>query len=164
MLAGLFSAVAGIAESLKTIFHHCVIAYLLIAILLRICKPMTRPKLRGKKLKRILVTGGAGFLVRICVRLLNEGENVVCLDSFTRSEQNVIDHPKPKFHHSFSDVAMPTKMDVDQILIGMPGSPVQYQHDPGEQLKLRCLARSTYWIWQLPRRSYSSGLHKRGVW
>ena len=86
------------------------------------------------------MTGGAGFL--FAGQLLNEGENVVCLDNFhTGSEQNVIDHASnPNFTTVFHDVAMPTKLDVDQIFnLACPASPVQYQHDPVRTVKTSVL-------------------------
>ena len=78
-------------------------------------------------MKRVLVTGGAGFLgSHLCRKLLNEGADVICLDNFhTGSEQNVIEHAaSSKFTKVCHDVATPTQLEVDQIYnLACPSKP-----------------------------------------
>lgn len=89
--------------------------------------------------KKILVTGGAGFLgSHLCERLLNEGNEVVCLDNyFTGQKSNVVhllDHPyfEPVRH----DVTMPFFIEVDEIYnLACPASPIHYQYNPIKTMK-----------------------------
>lgn len=89
--------------------------------------------------KRILVTGGAGFLgSHLCERLLNEGHEVICLDNyFTGSKQNVLHLlDDSKFELIRHDVTFPLYIEVDQIFnLACPASPVHYQHDPVQTIK-----------------------------
>ena len=84
--------------------------------------------------KRILVTGGAGFLGnQLCRRLLNEGNEVICLDNFfTGDKQNIIDLlPNPFFELIRHDVQEPISLEVDEIYnLACPASPPHYQYDP----------------------------------
>jgi UDP-glucuronate decarboxylase len=84
--------------------------------------------------KRILVTGGAGFLgSHVCDRLLQAGGEVVCLDNFfTGSERNIAHLlNNPCFELLRQDVAQPVALEVDQIYnFACPASPVHYQHNP----------------------------------
>lgn len=90
-------------------------------------------------MKRILVTGGAGFIgSHLCKRLLNEKNEVVCLDNyFTGSENNIrdlLDQPHFKLLHH--DVTTPYFMAVDEIYnLACPASPVHYQHNPIKTMK-----------------------------
>ena len=83
-------------------------------------------------MKRILVTGGAGFIgSHLCERLLSEGHRVVCLDNFnTGSRENVRQLlEKPGFELVCQDVCEPFHAGVDEIYnLACPASPVQYQH------------------------------------
>lgn len=86
------------------------------------------------RMKRILVTGGAGFLgSHLCDRLLKEGNDVICLDNlFTGSKDN-IRHllPNPYFEFIRHDVTEPIQLEVDQIYnLACPASPVHYQYNP----------------------------------
>lgn len=89
--------------------------------------------------KRILVTGGAGFLgSHLCERLLSEGHDVVCLDNyFTGQKQNVVhllNHPY--FELVRHDVTMPYFVEVDEIYnLACPASPIHYQYNPIKTVK-----------------------------
>ncbi|MFA7415219.1 MAG: UDP-glucuronic acid decarboxylase family protein [Rhizobium sp.] len=89
--------------------------------------------------KRILVTGGAGFLgSNLCRTLLDEGHRVVCMDNFvTGSRQNIAALlGNPAFSLLKQDVCAPVTLDVDQIYnLACPASPVHYQADPIATLK-----------------------------
>jgi UDP-glucuronate decarboxylase len=89
--------------------------------------------------KRILVTGGAGFLgSHLCERLLNEGHDVVCLDNyFTGQKQNVVHLLKhPFFELVRHDVTMPYYVEVDEIFnLACPASPIHYQFNPIKTVK-----------------------------
>ncbi len=88
---------------------------------------------------RILVTGGAGFLgSHLCERLLNEGNDILCLDNFfTGTKENVahlLGHPR--FELMRHDVTFPLYVEVDQIYnLACPASPVHYQYDPVQTTK-----------------------------
>jgi UDP-glucuronate decarboxylase len=89
--------------------------------------------------KRILVTGGAGFLgSHLCDRLINQGHDVLCVDNFfTGSKRNLahlLDHPR--FELMRHDVTFPLYVEVDEIYnLACPASPVHYQHDPVQTTK-----------------------------
>jgi UDP-glucuronate decarboxylase len=89
--------------------------------------------------KRILVTGGAGFLGSHLVdRLLQQGHEVLCADNlFTGSKRNVEHlHSQPKFEFIRHDVTFPLFVEVDEIYnLACPASPIQYQHDPVQTTK-----------------------------
>jgi UDP-glucuronate decarboxylase len=83
---------------------------------------------------RVLITGGAGFLgSHLCERLLNEGNEVICLDNFfTGNKQNVVRLlDNPYFELVRHDVISPFFAEVDQIYnLACPASPIHYQHNP----------------------------------
>ncbi|MGE4506889.1 MAG: UDP-glucuronic acid decarboxylase family protein [Desulfovibrionaceae bacterium] len=89
--------------------------------------------------KRILVTGGAGFLgSHLCERLLREGHEVICLDNyFTGCKDNVVHlMDNPYFEILRHDVTFPLYVEVDEIYnLACPASPIHYQHDPVQTLK-----------------------------
>jgi len=89
--------------------------------------------------KKILVTGGAGFLgSHLCERLLNDGNEVICLDNyFTGQKQNVVHLlDNPFFELIRHDVTMPFFIEVDQIYnLACPASPVHYQYNPIKTIK-----------------------------
>lgn len=90
-------------------------------------------------MKRILVTGGAGFIgSHLCERLLNEGNDVICLDNyFTGSKQNIIHLlDNPYFELVRHDVTEPYYAEVDQIYnLACPASPVHYQYNSIKTIK-----------------------------
>ncbi len=89
--------------------------------------------------KRILITGGAGFLgSHLCERLLADGHDVLCVDNFfTGSRENIfalLDHKR--FELMRHDVTFPLYVEVDEIFnLACPASPVHYQHDPVQTTK-----------------------------
>ncbi len=89
--------------------------------------------------KRILVTGGAGFLgSHLCERLLNLGHEVVCLDNFFTAQRRNIEHllADNRFELVRHDVTQPIVIEVDQIFhLACPASPVHYQYDPVQTTK-----------------------------
>ncbi len=89
--------------------------------------------------KRVLVTGGAGFLgVHLCERLVNEGHDVLCVDNlFTGSKQNIAHLlNRPNFEFLRHDITFPLYVEVDEIYnLACPASPVHYQHDPVQTTK-----------------------------
>lgn len=93
----------------------------------------------GLTSKRILVTGGAGFLgSHLCERLLNEGHEIVCVDNYyTGRRANVAALLKhPNFEALRHDVTLPLYVEVDEIYnLACPASPVHYQHDPVQTTK-----------------------------
>ena len=89
--------------------------------------------------KRILVTGGAGFLgSHLCERLIADGHEVLCVDNFfTGTRQNVLSLlGNPAFELMRHDVTFPLYVEVDEIYnLACPASPVHYQHDPIQTTK-----------------------------
>jgi len=83
---------------------------------------------------RILITGGAGFLgSHLCERLLNEGNEVICLDNYFTGRKRNVAHliGNPYFELVRHDVTEPFKFEVDQIYnLACPASPPHYQHNP----------------------------------
>lgn len=91
------------------------------------------------KIKRVLVSGGAGFIgSHLCKRLIDDGCYVICLDNlFTGSKRNIaslMNHPNFEFVEH--DVTLPYEVDVDEIYnLACPASPIHYQHDPIKTIK-----------------------------
>lgn len=89
--------------------------------------------------KRILITGGAGFIgSHLCERLLIEGHGVICLDNFfTGSKENIVHLlSNPYFELVRHDVTMPFYVEVDEIYnLACPASPVHYQYNPIKTIK-----------------------------
>ncbi len=89
--------------------------------------------------KRILVTGGAGFIgSHLCARLIKDGHDVLCVDNFfTGTKNNIITlFESPQFEFMRHDVTFPLYVEVDEIYnLACPASPVHYQHDPVQTTK-----------------------------
>ena len=89
--------------------------------------------------KRILVTGGAGFLgSHLMERLLEAGHEVICVDNlFTGTKRNIEHlHSKPRFEFVRHNVTFPLYIEVDEIYnLACPASPIHYQHDPVQTTK-----------------------------
>ena len=89
--------------------------------------------------KRILVTGGAGFLgTHIVERLLEQGNEVICLDNLFTGIKKNIEHliANPRFEFIRRDVTNPLSYEVDEIYnLACPASPIHYQHDPVQTIK-----------------------------
>lgn len=93
--------------------------------------------------KRVLVTGGAGFLgSHLCDRLVSDGAEVICLDNFFTGSKNNIAHllADPYFEVLRHDVVNPILLEVEQIYnFACPASPVHYQHNPVKTVKTNVL-------------------------
>ncbi len=89
--------------------------------------------------KRILVTGGAGFLgSHLCDRLVTEGHDVLCLDNFFTGNKQNIRHllGTPNFELIRHDMAQPIFLEVDEIYnLACPASPIHYQYNPVKTIK-----------------------------
>lgn len=91
------------------------------------------------KIKRILVTGGAGFLgSHLCERLVERGHDVICLDNFFTSQKSNVVHllNRPNFELIRHDVTLPIFLEVDEIYnLACPAAPGHYQYNPIKTLK-----------------------------
>ena len=90
--------------------------------------------------KRILVTGGAGFIgSHLCERLLEQGHEVLCVDNFYTGTRHNIAHllENPRFEVLRHDITFPLYAEVDEIYnLACPASPVHYQNDPVQTIKV----------------------------
>lgn len=88
---------------------------------------------------KILITGGAGFIgSHLCERLLNDGNNVLCVDNYFTGTKNNIAHllDNHQFELMRHDVTFPLYIEVDQIYnMACPASPIHYQYDPVQTTK-----------------------------
>jgi UDP-glucuronate decarboxylase len=89
--------------------------------------------------KRIVVTGGAGFVgSHLCDRLLARADEVLCVDNFYSSSKQNVEHmlPNPRFELVRHDVTFPLYLEADEIFhLACPASPIHYQRDPVQTLK-----------------------------
>jgi UDP-glucuronate decarboxylase len=94
-------------------------------------------------MKKILVTGGAGFLgSHLCHKLLSEGNHVLCVDNYFTGNKRNIEHmiSNPYFEVTRQDVCFPLYVEVDEIYnLACPASPKYYQHDPIQTTKTSIL-------------------------
>ena len=90
-------------------------------------------------MKRVLVTGGAGFLgSHLCDRLIEQGDDVLCVDNFFTGSKRNVTHllTHPHFELMRHDVTFPLYVEVDQIFnLACPASPIHYQFDPVQTTK-----------------------------
>ena len=90
-------------------------------------------------MKKILVTGGAGFIgSHLCKKLLDEGNDVLCIDNyFTGTKKNISDLFKSTYFEAIRhDICFPLYVEVDEIYnLACPASPIHYQHDPVQTTK-----------------------------
>jgi len=90
-------------------------------------------------LKRILVTGGAGFLgSHLCERLVEQGHDVICLDNFFTSQKSNVVHllERPNFELIRHDITLPIYLEVDEIYnLACPAAPGHYQYNPIKTMK-----------------------------
>ncbi len=95
------------------------------------------------KIRRILVTGGAGFLgSHLCDRLVAQGHDVICLDNFFTSQKSNVAHllGKPNFELIRHDVTHPLWLEVDEIYnMACPAAPGHYQYNPIKTMKTSVL-------------------------
>jgi len=95
--------------------------------------------LKGMKMKRILVTGGAGFIgSHLCERLIEQGHEVLCVDNFYTGARRNVSHllPNPNFELLRHDVTFPLFVEIDEIYnLACPASPIHYQYDPVQTTK-----------------------------
>lgn len=93
--------------------------------------------------KRILVTGGAGFIgSHLCERLLDDGHDVICLDNFFTGTRKNIQHllGSPRFEMVRHDITQPILLEVDWIFnLACPASPIHYQYNPVKTIKVNVL-------------------------
>ena len=94
---------------------------------------------KGRSRRRVLVTGGAGFLgSHLCERLLQRGDDVLCVDNYYTGTRDNITHllDHPHFELMRHDVTFPLFVEVDQIYnLACPASPIHYQRDPVQTIK-----------------------------
>ena len=94
-------------------------------------------------IKRILVTGGAGFLgSHLCDRLVDQGHDVICLDNFFTSQKSNVMHllSRPNFELIRHDVTHPLWLEVDQVYnLACPAAPGHYQYNPIKTMKTSVL-------------------------
>ena len=95
--------------------------------------------MRNSLIRKILITGGAGFLgSHLCARLLREGHEVICVDNFFSCDKtniaSLLGHPR--FELIRHDVTFPLYVEIDEIYnLACPASPIHYQHDPVQTTK-----------------------------
>jgi UDP-glucuronate decarboxylase len=90
-------------------------------------------------MKKVLVTGGAGFIgSHLCDALIGQGHEVICVDNYFTGSKSNIKHlfANPNFEAIRHDVTMPLYIEVDRIFnLACPASPIHYQHDPVQTIK-----------------------------
>ena len=93
----------------------------------------------ANNMKKILVTGGAGFIgSHLCKRLIDEGNDVLCIDNYFTGTKENISHlfASPYFEAIRHDICFPLYVEIDEIYnLACPASPIHYQHDPVQTTK-----------------------------
>jgi UDP-glucuronate decarboxylase len=106
---------------------------------MEVSKAPTEKPVRVSNRKRVLVTGGAGFLgSHLCERLLEDGCDVLCVDNFYSGTKDNVSHllARPHFELMRHDVTFPLYIEVDEIYnLACPASPIHYQRDPVQTTK-----------------------------
>jgi UDP-glucuronate decarboxylase len=101
------------------------------------------PPIATQLLRRVLVTGGAGFIgSHLCERLLEMGYDVLCVDNFFTGTRRNIEHllGHPRFEILRHDITFPLYIEVDEIYnLACPASPIHYQRDPVQTTKTSVL-------------------------
>ena len=118
--------------------------------------------------KRVLVTGGAGFLGSfLCERLLSNGCEVICADNYFTGSRDNIAHllDNPHFEVIRHDITFPLYVEVDEIYnLACPASPIHYQHDPVQTTKTSVTAPINMLGLAKRLKADSPGLNKRSIW
>ena len=120
--------------------------------------------------KRVLVTGGAGFLgSHLCAALLEQGHEVLCVDNYFTGRRANLRHflNNPRFEVMRHDVTFPLYVEVDEIYnLACPASPFHYQHDPVQTTKTS--VHGAINMLGLAKRvqvqAHPAGLDLRGLW
>ena len=90
-------------------------------------------------MKRILVSGGAGFIgSHLCEKLLNQGNEIICIDNFFTGQKKNIAHlmDNPNFEMMRHDITFPLYIEIDEIFnLACPASPIHYQYNPVQTIK-----------------------------
>ena len=120
------------------------VLFLFLLLFARAAVPLGRPGLpHVDMLKRILVTGGAGFLgSHLCERLVEAGHDVICLDNFFTSQKTNVAHllGRPNFDLVRHDITQPIYLEVDEIYnLACPAAPGHYQFNPIKTMKTSVL-------------------------
>ena len=96
-------------------------------------------RIKTHNTKRVLITGGAGFLgSHLCDRLVSQGHDVLCVDNFFTGSKKNIEHlmGEPNFEIIRHDIVQPIFLEVDEIYnLACPASPIHYQHNPVKTIK-----------------------------
>ena len=95
--------------------------------------------MKGQIIKKVLVTGGSGFLgSHLCENLLSHGHEVICIDNYFTGSKNNVKHlmKNSKFELIRHDITFPLYLEVDEIYnLACPASPIHYQYDPVQTIK-----------------------------
>ena len=117
--------------------------------------------------KRVLVTGGAGFVgSHLCERLINEGNDVLCVDNFFTGRKENVEHliGNPYFELLRHDINFPLFVEVDEIYnLACPASPVHYQRPNSNNQDFGCWLSEFTWIGTPHGSKDPSGKHQRSV-
>lgn len=131
-----FSLSSGVANQKRIFFHKAYIEH-------HSNVPTSIERKTVSSIKRILVTGGAGFLgSHLCERLVDNGHDVICLDNFFTSQKTNVQHllNRQNFELIRHDITMPIWLEVDEIYnLACPAAPGHYQYNPIKTIKTSVL-------------------------